>query len=115
MTYLFHIAFKYLFSINRQNVVNIITIVSVVGVLIGTAAMIIVLSIFNGFDDIIKTLYKINNRPKCLHYWSMRDGFENSNLFTTFLCQTSPKVFIVVLERLQQNPRDELPFELIRV
>ena len=58
MTYLFHIAFKYLFSINRQNVVNIITIVSVVGVLIGTAAMIIVLSIFNGFDDIIKTLYK---------------------------------------------------------
>ena len=58
MTYLFHIAFKYLFSINRQNVVNIITIVSVVGVLVGTASMIIVLSIFNGFDDIIKTLYK---------------------------------------------------------
>ena len=58
MQYIYQIAFKYLFSIKRKNIVNIITLISIVGVLFGTMAMIIVLSVFNGFDEIIKNLYK---------------------------------------------------------
>ena len=38
--------------------VNIITMVSVSGVLFGTMAMVIVLSVFNGFDNIIHSLYQ---------------------------------------------------------
>ena len=38
--------------------VNIITMVSVSGVLFGTTAMVIVLSVFNGFDNIIHSLYQ---------------------------------------------------------
>tara|TARA_Y100000994_G_scaffold159072_1_gene130420 strand:+ start:62066 stop:63289 length:1224 start_codon:yes stop_codon:yes gene_type:complete len=55
---IYKIAFKYFFSIRGKNIVNIITLISTTGVLFGTMAMIIVLSVFNGFDEIIKNLYR---------------------------------------------------------
>ena len=54
----FHIAIKYFLGLKKRNIVNIITLISMIGVLFGTMAMIIVLSVFNGFDDIIQNLYK---------------------------------------------------------
>ena len=57
MNYLFNIALKYLFGIRHKNVANIITLISLIGVLFGTMAMVVVLSVFNGFDDIINKLY----------------------------------------------------------
>lgn len=51
------IARRYFFSKKSQRVINIISLISVVGVTIGTAALIIVLSVFNGFEDLIKQLY----------------------------------------------------------
>ena len=58
MQNIYKIAFKYFFSIRGKNIVNIITLISTTGVLFGTMAMIIVLSVFNGFDEIIKNLYR---------------------------------------------------------
>ena len=58
MTYLFQIASKYLFAIRHRSIVNIITLISIISVLFGTMAMVVVLSVFNGFDDIIKKLYQ---------------------------------------------------------
>ncbi len=51
------VAFRYFFSRRSQRVINIISIISVVGVAIGTAALIIVLSVFNGFEDLILRLF----------------------------------------------------------
>lgn len=51
------IARRYFFSRKSQRVINIISLISIVGVTIGTAALIIVLSVFNGFEGLIKELY----------------------------------------------------------
>jgi lipoprotein-releasing system permease protein len=51
------IARRYLFSKKKRNFINIISIVSVVGVAVGTAAMVIVLSVFNGLEDFTRRLY----------------------------------------------------------
>ncbi len=40
-----------------QNAINIISGISIAGVAVGTMALIAVLSVFNGFDSIIKSLY----------------------------------------------------------
>lgn len=53
----FFIAFRYFFSKKSQRVINIISVISAIGVMIGTAALIIVLSVFNGFEDLILRLY----------------------------------------------------------
>jgi lipoprotein-releasing system permease protein len=53
----FHIAKRYLFSKKKQNVINVISMISVIGVAIGTMALVIVLSVFNGFDGLIRDLF----------------------------------------------------------
>ena len=45
------VALRYLFSKKSHNAVNILSMVSVVGVAIATMAMVIILSVFNGFSD----------------------------------------------------------------
>lgn len=47
------IAKRYLFAKKSTNAINIITGISVFGLTIGTAALIIVMSVFNGFEDLI--------------------------------------------------------------
>ncbi|MDR1545056.1 MAG: ABC transporter permease [Prevotellaceae bacterium] len=50
---IFFIAFRYLFSKKKQNVINLISIISVIGVVVSSAALVCVLSVFNGFADMI--------------------------------------------------------------
>jgi len=50
----FHIARRYLVSKKSVNVINLISALSVVGVAVGTMALIVVLSAFNGIDDFIQ-------------------------------------------------------------
>lgn len=49
------IAGRYLFAKKSHNVINIISAISAVGMTIGTAALIIILSIYNGFDELVKS------------------------------------------------------------
>ncbi|MDF1866080.1 MAG: ABC transporter permease [Saprospiraceae bacterium] len=51
------IARRYLFAKKSTNAINIITGISVFGIAIGTAALILVLSVFNGFEDLITALF----------------------------------------------------------
>ena len=51
------IARRYLFSKGNRNVINIISGIAVTGVAIGSLAMIIVLSAFNGLESLVSTLY----------------------------------------------------------
>ncbi|GKI23308.1 membrane protein [Odoribacter laneus] len=50
----FFIARRYLFSKKKQNAINIISAISVAGVAIGTTALIVILSVFNGIDLILQ-------------------------------------------------------------
>ena len=58
MNLAFHIARRYLFSKKSHNAINIISMVSVFGVAAATIAMVCTLSVFNGFQDLLKGLYK---------------------------------------------------------
>jgi lipoprotein-releasing system permease protein len=53
----FYIARRYLLGKKSQNAINIISAISVVGVTVGTMALVIVLSVFNGFDSVVKSLF----------------------------------------------------------
>ncbi|MCF8372497.1 MAG: FtsX-like permease family protein [Bacteroidales bacterium] len=57
MGFPFYIARRYLVSKKSTNVINIISGISIFGVAIGTIALIIVLSVFNGLDGLIKSLF----------------------------------------------------------
>jgi lipoprotein-releasing system permease protein len=51
------IAFRYLFSKKSTNAINIITAVAMVGMGVGAMALILVLSVFNGFEGLVLSLY----------------------------------------------------------
>ena len=50
-----YIAVRYLFAKKSHNVINIISAISAVGMALGTAALILILSVYNGFDGIIRS------------------------------------------------------------
>lgn len=56
MNFAIYIARRYLISKKSRNAINIISLISVLGVATGTAALVIILSVFNGFEDLIKRL-----------------------------------------------------------
>lgn len=51
------IALRYLFSKKKQNIINLISAISVGGIIIATMALIIVLSVFNGFTGVIESFF----------------------------------------------------------
>lgn len=53
-----HIALRYLFAKKRHNVINIISIISAAGIAIGSMALVLILSVYNGFDNSIKNIYE---------------------------------------------------------
>ncbi len=57
MNFSFFIAKRYLVSKKSQNAINIISSISVGGICIGTMALVVVLSAFNGISDLVKSLY----------------------------------------------------------
>ena len=50
------IAGRYLFAKKSHNVINIISAISAIGMAIGTAALIIILSVYNGFDSLSRSM-----------------------------------------------------------
>lgn len=82
------IARRYLFAKKSHNVINIISAISAVGMAIGTAALIIILSIYNGFDELVKSTLS-NVEPDIL------------------ITPSKGKVFIPngeTFDRIRQNP-----------
>lgn len=56
-----HIARRYLFAKKSANAINIISGISVFGISVGTAALVLVLSVFNGFEELITSLFNSFN------------------------------------------------------
>ena len=57
MRFLFHIAWRYLFAKKSHNVINIISTISAIGISLGCMVLVVILSVYNGFDNLIKSLY----------------------------------------------------------
>ncbi|MCU7547933.1 FtsX-like permease family protein [Chitinophagaceae bacterium LB-8] len=55
MNFLF--AWRYFKAKKTTNAINIIAWISILAIIIGTASLILVLSVFNGFEDLVKSLY----------------------------------------------------------
>ena len=47
-------AVRYLFAKKSHNVINIISAISATGMAVGTAALIMIMSVYNGFDSLVK-------------------------------------------------------------
>jgi len=52
----FFIARRYFFSSKKKTFINVISIISIIGVSVGTCVLIIVLSVFNGLEDLMRSL-----------------------------------------------------------
>lgn len=57
MRFPFYIARRYLFSKKSHNAINVISGVSVCGVALATLALVCTLSVFNGFQDLVQTMF----------------------------------------------------------
>ncbi len=91
------IARRYFRSKNKRNIITIISNISMVGVAVGTMALIIVLSVFNGLEDLVRTLY----------------GKSDPNLVISATKGKAFKVDAVLLRRLQATPGVALLTEVI--
>jgi len=79
---------RYLFARGSTNAIHIISGISVLGIAIGTAALILVLSVFNGFEDLLSGLFGYFN-PEIKILPAKGKTFEVSE---------------ALLERLRQTP-----------
>ena len=92
------IAKRYLFAKKSHNVINIISAISAIGMAVGTAALIIILSVYNGFDSLIKTMMS-NVEPDLLITPSTGKTFiPNDSTYDWIYDQPSVKNMCCVLE-----------------
>lgn len=57
MNFPFYIARRYLFSKKSHNAINVISLISVCGVVVATIALVCALSVYNGFNDLVSSLF----------------------------------------------------------
>src|ERR1700733_8910014 len=86
-----YIAKRYLFSRKKMHAINIISGISMLGVLIGSAALIIILSVFNGFEGVILSLYS-NFTPEIKIEPRLGKTFDPNTVYFNSL-QHNPAVF----------------------
>ena len=58
MNFPFYIARRYLFAKKSHNVINVISAISVAGIMLASFALICTLSVFNGFHDLVESLFR---------------------------------------------------------
>ena len=57
MNFPFYIARRYLFSKKSTHAINVISAISVIGVAVATMALVVTLSVFNGFHDLVASFF----------------------------------------------------------
>ncbi|HEX9740225.1 MAG TPA: ABC transporter permease, partial [Ignavibacteriaceae bacterium] len=89
------VAKRYLVSKHKINFITIISIISVIGITIGVAALIVVLSVFNGFSSLV-TSFLMNFDPhlrvEMISAEANKDGLEQVLLTTNDIKEYSPFV-----------------------
>jgi len=98
LSFTLRIARRYLFSKKSHNAINIISGISATGVAIGTMALVVVLSVFNGFESLITTMFSSFD-PDLKITMSQSKSFEtNSTDFEKVRKLKSVAVFTEVIE-----------------
>ncbi|RYZ97476.1 MAG: ABC transporter permease [Sphingobacteriaceae bacterium] len=82
---------RYLFSRKKVHAINIISGISMLGVFVGSAALIIILSVFNGFEKVILSLYS-NFSPEIKIEAKMGKSFDPNTPYFKLL-RNDPRVF----------------------
>lgn len=77
MNFPFFIARKYFLSGKKKNFINVISIISMIVVAIGTMCLIIALSVFNGLEGLLRSMYG-NFDPDIVVTPSVGKSFENN-------------------------------------
>ncbi len=97
------IAKRYLLARKSHNVINVISLISGAGIAVGTCALIIVMSVYNGFEEIVKDVYQATEAdfiiypasgkcfsPQCAPIDSIRESEFTDGLFEV----VSEKMFL---------------------
>ncbi|MBE9481032.1 MAG: ABC transporter permease [Bacteroidetes bacterium] len=96
----FYIAKRYLISKKSHNIINIISGISVIGITIGTMALIVVLSVFNGFEKLVISLFNTFNPDLVI---TVKEGKTfNSNEFPSEKVKNIPGV-VYFTEVVEEN------------
>jgi lipoprotein-releasing system permease protein len=78
MSYKFFIAKRYLFSKKEAGFITVISGISIIGITVGVAALIVVLSVFNGFNSLVTSiLVGFDPHVRVIARESMVDGPDN--------------------------------------
>jgi len=98
----FTIAKRYLFGKKSTNSINIITGISVLGIAIGTAALLLILSVFNGFEGLLSGLFNSFNPdikvlPKEGKYFNCSDSLTSQILMIDGIAHVSKTIEEVAL------------------
>lgn len=81
MNFPFYIAKRYLFAKKSHNVINVISGISVAGIALASFALICTLSVFNGFNDLVATLFtKFDPELKIVSTQGKLFNTDNSNI-----------------------------------
>jgi len=94
------IARRYFLSKKKRNIITIISNISMVGVAVGTAALIIVLSVFNGLEDLVRSLYGKSD-PSLVIAARQGKSFPSDTLLISKI-QTTPGVALLT-EVIEDN------------
>ncbi|HET9570245.1 MAG TPA: ABC transporter permease [Bacteroidales bacterium] len=93
-----HIARRYLFSRKTHNAINIVSLVSVLGVAIAVAALVCVLSVYNGFQKLLGDMYSSFDPQIKIKVLEGKTFVTNSADFNTIRKDPSVAVFCESLE-----------------
>lgn len=92
------IARHYFFSKKSTNVINLISLISVVGIAIGTMALIVILSVFNGLEELIISRYNTFDADFRIEATSGKTFRVDSNLFRKVKAIEGVKYLVPVVE-----------------
>ena len=93
-----YIARRYLFAKKSHHIINYISIISVIGVMLTTAALIIVLSVFNGFEKLVISLFNSFNPELVIQPAHGKTFHLTTPLFNEIKNQESISYFCPIIE-----------------
>lgn len=92
------IARRYLFAKKSHNVINIISLISAIGIGLGTAALIIILSVYNGFEGLVKDLYATHESDLLITPANGKSFVPQGEAFKKMRTDSRVKAFCEVVE-----------------
>lgn len=115
----FFIAKRYFLSKKDKGYVHLVSLISQFGIAVGTAALILVLSVFNGFEDLVLSMYnvfdphlkvtivegKTFNQEKSLDIVSRQEGIDvvSSTLEEKVLVEYNNKEYIATIKGVDDS------------